>query len=218
MTSGAAGPRQARTLLYQRSLAIPVESMLIGNLRADIEPIAERFATAIGSAPLLLGDLRRLSPEQIAWYRAKIDWFKGLRREIPIHESFFPLGAWMHPNAAQWDGYARLSHAGEGIVVLFRNASRDSEVSVSIPMFGTDRCSLRSEMTGTHLGTVSAEDLRTGVTLALVDDVEISSNPGLKSRGCDADHATDTDSRRRARVPNPSAPTYRSAATSSSSR
>jgi alpha-galactosidase len=170
---GATGPRQARTLLYQRSLAIPVDTMLIGNLRADIEPIAERFATAIGSAPLLLGDLRRLSPTQIAWYRAKIDWFKGLRREIPIHESFFPLGAWMHPNAAQWDGYARLSHAGEGMVVLFRNDCGDSEVSVSIPVFGTDRVSLRSVMTGTDLGSVRAEDLSNGVTLALLEDVEI---------------------------------------------
>jgi hypothetical protein len=147
--------------------------MLIGNLRADIEPIAERFATAIGSAPLLLGDLRQLSSEQIAWYRAKIDWFKDLRAEIPIHESFFPLGAWMQPNAAQWDGYARLSHAGEGVLVLFRNACGDRRARVSIPMFGTDRCSLTSVMTGTHLGTVSAEDLTTGVTVDLVGDVEI---------------------------------------------
>jgi alpha-galactosidase len=170
---GAAGPRQARTLLYQRSLAMPADSMLIGNLRADIEPIAERFATAIGSAPLLLGDLRQLSSEQISWYRAKIDWFKDLRAEIPIHESFFPLGAWMQPNAAQWDGYARLSHAGEGILVLFRNACSDREARVSIPMFGTDRCSLTSVMTGTHLGSVAAEDLTTGVTLDLVGDVEI---------------------------------------------
>jgi alpha-galactosidase len=170
---GAAGPRQARTLLYQRSLAMPADSMLIGNLRADIEPIAERFATAIGSAPLLLGDLRQLSSEQISWYRAKIDWFKDLRAEIPIHGSFYALGAWMQPNAAQWDGYARLSHAGEGILVLFRNACSDREARVSIPMFGTDRCSLTSVMTGTHLGSVAAEDLTTGVTLDLVGDVEI---------------------------------------------
>ena len=170
---GAAGPRQARTLLYQRSLAIPADTMLIGNLRADIEPIAERFATAIGSAPLLLGDLRRLSPDQVSWYRAKIDWFKDLRRRIPIQESFFPLGAWRHPNAAQWDGYARLSHDGEGIIVLFRNACADSEVSVSIPMFGSGRRILTSVMTGNHLATVPAEDFTNGVTLGLANDVEI---------------------------------------------
>jgi alpha-galactosidase len=170
---GAAGPRQARTLLYHRSLAIPADTMLIGNLRADIEPIAERFATAIGSAPLLLGDLRQLSPDQVSWYRAKIDWFKDLRQEIPIQQSFFPLGAWMHPNAAQWDGYARLSHDGEGMIVLFRNACRAREASVSIPMFGSGRCVLTSVMTGDLLATVPAEDFQQGVTLPLVDDVEI---------------------------------------------
>ena len=45
----SAGPRQARTLLYHRALAIPVETMLIGNLRATTPTIEERFATVIGS-------------------------------------------------------------------------------------------------------------------------------------------------------------------------
>ena len=79
----------------------------------------------------------------------------------------------MHPNAAQWDGYARLSHDGEGMIVLFRNACSDREVSVSIPMFGSGRCVLTSVMTGNLLATVPAEDFHQGVTLPLVDDVEI---------------------------------------------
>ncbi len=53
-TDDAAGPRQARTLLYQRALAIPVEAMLIGNLQADTGDPVEKFATALGSCPLLL--------------------------------------------------------------------------------------------------------------------------------------------------------------------
>lgn len=169
----AAGPRQARTLLYQRSLAIPVDAMLIGNLQADMEPIAERFATAIGSAPLLLGDLRRLTPDQIDWYRAKIDWFKQLRREIPIQHSFFALGAWMQPNAAQWDGFARLSRDGEGIIVAFRNQSLAAEFDVKIPLFSSALFRLQSVMTGRSLGTVSAEQFRHGLRLPLVDPVEI---------------------------------------------
>ncbi len=51
----SAGTLQARTLLYQRAPSMPVESMLIGNLHADIPSPQETFATAIGSAPLLLG-------------------------------------------------------------------------------------------------------------------------------------------------------------------
>src|SRR5579863_4044103 len=70
--AGAAGPIQARQLLYQRAVSIPVESMLIGNLHAEMDPIEERFATAIGSAPVLLGDLRRLSDADRRWWREKI--------------------------------------------------------------------------------------------------------------------------------------------------
>jgi alpha-galactosidase len=169
----AAGPRQARTLLYQRALAIPVDAMLIGNLQADIQPVAERFATAIGSAPLLLGDLRRLTSDQIAWYRAKVDWFKQLRREIPIQHSFFPLGASMQPNAAQWDGFARLSRDGEGVLVVFKNGSHESEIEISIPLFSTHTYHLRSVMTGHSLGTVTSAQFRTGLTLPLVEQVEI---------------------------------------------
>ncbi len=68
----AAGPRQARTLLYHRALAIPAETMLIGNLHAETPPIEERLATAMGSSPLFLGDLRKLTPTEQDWYGEKV--------------------------------------------------------------------------------------------------------------------------------------------------
>jgi hypothetical protein len=40
-------------------------------------------------------------------------------------------------------------------------------------MFGSGRCVLTSVMTGDLLATVPAEDFHQGVTLPLVDDVEI---------------------------------------------
>jgi len=45
----SAGTLQARTLLYERAPSMPVESMLIGNLHADVPNAQETFATAIGS-------------------------------------------------------------------------------------------------------------------------------------------------------------------------
>jgi alpha-galactosidase len=169
----AGGPRQARTLLYHRSLAIPVDAMLIGNLQADMEPIEERFATAIGSAPLPLGDLRRLSAEQIKWYRCKIDWFKQLRHRIPIQQSFFPLGAWKQPNSVEWDGFARLSQAGEGILVLFKNTDQGNEVTITIPLMLEFSYSLHSIITNKNLGIITAKQIRDGLSLPLVENVEI---------------------------------------------
>jgi alpha-galactosidase len=169
-TDDAAGPRQARTLLYQRSLAIPVETMLIGNLRAETGDPREKFATALGACPLLLGDLRRLTDTQVAWYGDKIRWYRKLRREIKLSESFFPLGRWRQPSVVDWDGFARLSRAGEGLIVLFRNASGTAQARVQIPLPGSARYTLASVMTGATLGQMTAAEFRAGFDVAFGDE------------------------------------------------
>jgi alpha-galactosidase len=163
----SAGPLQARTLLYHRALAAPVEAMLIGNLRVNTSPIEARFATAIGSGPVLLGDPRALSAEQVAWYAKRIAWFKALRKEIPIEEGFFPQGAWWQPNVSAWDGFARLSRQGEGILVLFRNEDGSATATVRWPAPGEGSFTLRPIESGESLGSLSSEALRRGVDQGL---------------------------------------------------
>ncbi len=161
----SAGPRQARALLYQRAASMPVDSMLIGNLQADIPDITEVFATEIGSAPLLLGDLRQLSVADRTWYRDHIRWFKHLRSTLALNDSFFPLGSWQQPAARSWDGFARLSQTGAGIVTIFRNESGVPSVSVKLPLIPKGRFRLHSVITQQDLGTVSNEDWTTGVDI-----------------------------------------------------
>ncbi len=164
-TDDAAGPRQARTLLYQRSLAIPVETMLIGNLRAETGDLREKFATALGSCPLLLGDLRSLPDEQIAWCGEKIRWQRQLRRAVNLSESFFPLGSWRQPSAVEWDGFARLSRSGEGIIVLFRNQSHAPQALVRIPLPGGATYILTSILTAATLMPRTAAEFRAGFAI-----------------------------------------------------
>jgi alpha-galactosidase len=165
----AAGPLQARQLLYQRAASMPVETMLIGNIHADLPSIQESFATALGSAPLLLGDLRKLSAADRHWYREKIGWFKRLRRAAKISESFFPLGSWLQPSPAAWDGFARLARNGHGIIVLFRNQSHESAATVKLPLMPPGKSSLRSVMTGENLGVFEESDWVRGVPIGLSD-------------------------------------------------
>jgi hypothetical protein len=89
----------------------------------------------MGSYPLFLGDLRKLSPEDVAHYKDWISRFRTLRSHVPLNESFFPLGSWRQPRSNAWDGFARLAHTGEGIIVLFRNNSDVTHASVHIPGF-----------------------------------------------------------------------------------
>jgi alpha-galactosidase len=163
----SAGTLQARTLLYQRAPSMPVESMLIGNLHADVPNPQEVFATAIGSAPLLLGDLRKLSPEQQQWYQQHIAWFKKLRASSNINQSFFPLGAWRQPSAATWDGFARISQSGDGVIVIFRNQSAVPSVNLPLPLMPEGKFAVRSVVTDRDLGEFTKADLTRGVAIEL---------------------------------------------------
>jgi alpha-galactosidase len=162
----SAGPLQARTLLYQRAPSMPVESMLIGNIHGELPTIQESFATAIGSAPLLLGDLRKLTAADQQWYHEKIAWFKKLRRSTPISESFFPLGSWLQPSPAKWDGFARLAHSGDGVIAVFRNKSDASSADIQLPVMPEGKFSLHSVVTNKDLGVFSQSDWARGVPIA----------------------------------------------------
>ena len=161
----AAGPRQARMLLYHRAGSMPADAMLIGNLQADIPNPAEVFATAIGSAPLLLGDLRKLSASDLAWYREHISWFKELRSNSSLSDSFFPLGSWQQPRANAWDGFARMSREGRGIVTVFRNESGLASAEIKLPLLPKGNYRLRSVVSNRDLGTVSDRDLNQGIAI-----------------------------------------------------
>jgi alpha-galactosidase len=171
----AGGPRHARQLLYDRAFSIPAETMLIGNLRANIGSIEEHFATAIGAAPLLLGDLRALTPEQRAWYRDRISSYKKLRSSSNLLDSFFPLGSWRQVNEASWDGFARLSKDGDGIVALFLNDSGARSVDFQVIAPPHAEYHVRSMLTNREVGTVNANELAAGwhVELPAATKVEV---------------------------------------------
>lgn len=160
-----AGPRQARMLLYQRSASIPAETMLIGNLQAQTEPIEERFGVEIGSGPVLLGDLRRLSVGQQDWWGEQVSWYRDLRSRAALLDSFFPLGNWQQPGGGPWDGFARLSREGDGVVALFRKTGSEAKLAVVAPPRSV--YSVRSVLQHKDLGKVTAGQLDKGWTAPL---------------------------------------------------
>jgi alpha-galactosidase len=176
----AAGTVQARTLLYQRAPSMPVDTMLIGNLHAGMPSAQEAFATAIGSAPLLLGDLRTLSAADQQWYQDHIRWFKQLRRSTNISESFWALGNWRQPSAAEWDGFARLSHTGSGVIAVFRNQSNTSTANIQLPLMPAGSFKVHSVVTNKDLGIFTKDEWARGVPVGFsgsqsVEILEVSS-------------------------------------------
>jgi alpha-galactosidase len=156
--SGA--PRQVRTLLYGRAGVIPAERMLIGNLQAEGGDWLERIASTLGSAPLLSGDLRKVPAETLSCYAQVFNWFKQLRSEMAL-ERFVPLGNHQAPSPNTWDGFARLSAEGEGLVALFKNDSLESRIKLELAL-PEGEYRLRSVLSR-NLLIISADDLRRGL-------------------------------------------------------
>lgn len=161
-----AGPRAARMLLYQRGMAIPAETMLVGNLQAETGSWRVRAATEMGSWPLLLGDFTKISPQDRAHYAAWIARYRNLREQVPMNQSFFPLGAWRQPRSDRWDGFARLSRKGEGLIVLFPNHAHDAAAHVSIPGFPDGKVTARV-WDSTQSFQWTGSELRGGVDIPL---------------------------------------------------
>jgi alpha-galactosidase len=160
------GPIQVRTLLYQRGMTIPTEDMLIGALQVDTPTWQERVATEMASAPIFLGDTRKLSDEDIRQAAAWIARFQRLRQQIPLNESFFPLGAWRQPRTNAWDGFGRFSRTGEGLIVIFQNDSQDAAAEMAFPGFPDGYFQVTDWSGGTPL-SVEGSQLNHGWTLPL---------------------------------------------------
>lgn len=167
-----AGPRAARMLLYQRGMAIPADSMLIGNLQGDTGSWRVRAATEMGSWPLLLGDFRKVSPQDRAHYADWIARYRSLREQVPLNQSFFPLGAWRQPRSDRWDGFARLSSSGEGLIVLFRNETNGTAARVRIPGFPDGAFAARGWDSST-IYSWTGEQLRRGIDIPIAADADV---------------------------------------------
>ena len=159
-----AGPRQVRTLLYQRGMAIPVDAMLIGNLQAETGSWQEHAATEMGSGPVFLGDLRKQTTADEAHFKDWISRYNNLRKSVSISDSFFPLGSWHQPRTDQWDGFARLAQSGEGLLVLFRNKGNASSATIQIPGYPDGVFTMKS-WDGSSETDVNGKSLRNGLSI-----------------------------------------------------
>lgn len=159
-----AGDLQVRTLMYQRGMAIPVDAMLIGNLQAETPSWQEHAATAMGSGPMFLGDLRKQSNAEAGNFKDWIARYNLLRNSASITDSFFPLGSWRQPRVNCWDGFARVARNGEGLVVLFRNESAAPSADINIPGYPDGDFTLTSWEIGTkeHL---KGKTIREGLSI-----------------------------------------------------
>jgi hypothetical protein len=80
----------------------------------------------------------------------------------------------------EWDGFARLSHTGNGVIAVFRNQSNTSTASIQLPLMPAGSFKVHSVVTNKDLGTFTKDDWAHGVPVGFsgsqsVEILEVSS-------------------------------------------
>jgi alpha-galactosidase len=128
------GSRTVRNLAYHRGLTIPTSCMVIGNQKLEAENHQFSFISNFGSMPIMLGDPRKLTDDEKAWYRKMSTWFNRMDDLYSITEYYQTAGVFGPPNDNDWDGFFRFnSSKNGGIICVFRNDNADEKRYIKIP-------------------------------------------------------------------------------------
>ena len=128
------GNFRIRNLAWWRSPAMPASYMLIGNRRLDTPEGIDELRTMMGTFPVMLGDLRTISPVKRQEIRRWSDWIIELQNKYDYDLFRQDLPGFGEPTEGSWDGYARINTDTKrgGIVGIFRQGAPDDKRTVLI--------------------------------------------------------------------------------------
>ncbi len=129
------GAFRIRNLTWWKSPAIPASSLIIGNLQMDSPEFIQELKTLIGSFPIVLGDLRKLSKEKKVEIRRWTDWISIMQKKYNYDLFRQDLPSFGEPTEGSWDAWSRINTDTRegGIVGIFRQGSLDDQRTVSVP-------------------------------------------------------------------------------------
>jgi len=135
------GAFRIRNLAWWKSPALPASSFIIGNLQMDSPEFIQELKTLIGSFPIVLGDLRKLSKEKKAEIRQWTDWISAMQKKYNYDLFRQDLPSFGEPTEGAWDAWSRLNTDTKegGIVGIFKQGSLDDERTISVPGLDKDK-------------------------------------------------------------------------------
>jgi alpha-galactosidase len=129
------GAFRIRNLTWWKSPALPASSFIIGNMQIDSPDFIEELKTLIGSFPIVLGDLRKLSAEKKSEIRQWTNWISDMQKKYNYDLFRQDLPSFGEPTEGSWDAWSRINTDTRqgGIVGIFRQGSLDDQRTVSVP-------------------------------------------------------------------------------------
>ncbi|MFD2255244.1 glycoside hydrolase family 36 protein [Luteolibacter algae] len=134
------GALRVRNLAWSRTPTIPAASLVIGNQSLDDPNFMYSFKSLAGSLPIVLGDPRKLTPEQRKEIKATADWLKAMQKKHDFMTFRQDLSGFGEPQVGHWDGFQRINTETKsgGIVGVFKQESHQAETWVTVDHLDPD--------------------------------------------------------------------------------
>lgn len=149
-----------RRTLYEYGNLLPNERLLGSLICLQNENDVENLLTAFSGTPLVAGDLTKISPENAELLKNAVKNLNALVRESPLTE-YELLNYKAAGESKQWDGFARYTKNGRGIICVFRNDYPEARINTALSDFPDGDFTLTDIFSGELIKTCSGRELRT---------------------------------------------------------
>ncbi|NIJ54611.1 alpha-galactosidase [Dyadobacter arcticus] len=125
---------RVRNMAWWRSPAVPATALVIGNPEMQDEGWALHIKSLAGALPIMLGDPRKLSGDDLKKYRGYADWLQLMENRHQIMTYRQDLPGFGEPKEGAWDGFQRINTESKsgGTIGVFRQGGTDRERQVTI--------------------------------------------------------------------------------------
>lgn len=126
------GPLRIRHLAWSLTPAMPASSLIIGNFRLDDPDYEFGLKSLIGTMPIFLGDLRKLTSDKKENIKNWANWVRKMHSKHGFLHYRKDLEGFGEPRIGSWDGWQRInfqSHSG-GVVGVFKQGGSEKSRTV----------------------------------------------------------------------------------------
>jgi alpha-galactosidase len=125
---------RVRNMAWWRSPAIPSTALVIGNPEMQDKNWDMHIKSLAGTLPIMLGDPRKLTADDLKKYRGYADWLQLMEKRYGMMSYRQDLANFGEPMEGSWDGFQRINTDTKngGIIGIFRHGAIETSRIITI--------------------------------------------------------------------------------------
>ena len=149
-------------MAWWRSPAVPSTALVIGNPEMQDSIWDLHIKSLAGSLPIMLGDPRKLSKEDLIKYRGFAEWLQLMESRYGIMSYRQDLLGFGEPQEGMWDGFQRINTETKegGIIGVFRHGSMETKRKVTVNYLAREKIYNVKKMNGDIVATSTGAALQ----------------------------------------------------------